>query len=429
MNVFWAVSLFWIATVVCIALALAFVLPPLLRERTATGPAARRDVNIDVYRDQMKEIEADRTRGLISEAQFQTAKLELESRLADDALSLDDTPEPGRVSSRKLGYALGAVLPAAAFGLYFWLGNPTSLLAIADAQSGPAHPAMAAAPDEHDFMKLIRKVEEKTQAHPDDGEAWALLAKTYAAIEQWPKALPAYEQAIKLLPQDASVLSGYAEALAVTNNRVLTGRSMDWVRKALEIDPEDMKGLELAGIHAFQEQNFSRAGAYFRRLHALLPPESSYAQDILAAQQEAERQSQTGMTRLDNLANLPSADGKAAPVAAGAVIKGSVDIAPALKSRLADTDVLFLFARSAQGGPPVAAIRASASRLPLEFELDDSTAMNSGNPLSQHKQVMLVARVSKSGNPMAQPGDLEGTVAAVKVGATGVKVVINQPRP
>jgi cytochrome c-type biogenesis protein CcmH len=429
MNVFWAVSLFWIATVVCVALALAFVLPPLLRERIATGQAARRDVNIAVYRDQMKEIEADRTRGLISEAQFQTAKMELETRLADDALSPDDTPEPGRVSSRKLGYALGAVLPAAAFGLYFWLGNPTSLLAIADAQSGPAHPAMAAAPGEHDFMKLIQKVEEKTRAHPDDGEAWALLAKTYAAIEQWPKALPAYEKAIKLLPQDASVLSGYAEALAVTNNHVLTGRSMELVRQALEIDPQDMKGLELAGIQAYQEQNFSRAGFYFRRLYPLLPPESPYAQDILAAQQEAERQAQTGMTRLDNLANLPPADGKAAPVAAGAAIKGSVDIDPALKSRIADTDVLFLFARSGQGGPPVAAIRASASQLPLEFELDDSTAMNPGNPLSQHKQVMLVARVSKSGNPMAQPGDLEGTVAAVKVGATGVKVVINQPRP
>jgi cytochrome c-type biogenesis protein CcmH len=77
----------------------------------------------------------------------------------------------------------------------------------------------------------------------------------------------------------------------------------------------------------------------------------------------------------------------------------------------------------------VAAIRASASQLPLEFELDDSTAMNPGNTLSQHKQVMLVARVSRSGNPMAQPGDLEGIVANVKVGASGVKIMIDQTRP
>jgi cytochrome c-type biogenesis protein CcmH len=429
MNPFWTVSLFWIATVVCIALALAFVLPPLLRTRTVAGKAARRDVNIAVYRDQMKEIEADRASSLISEAQFQTAKLELEARLADDALSVDDAPEPSHGSSRKLGYSLGAVLPAAAFGLYFWLGNPTALIAIADAQSASAQPAMAAAQGQHDFMELIRKVEEKTQANPDDGEAWTMLAKTYAATERWPEALQAYDKAIKLLPQDASVLSGYAEALAITNNRVLTDRSMELVRKALEIDPEDRKGLELAGIQAYQVQNFVQASNFFKRLYQLLPPESPYAQDILAAQQETERLAQTGMAGLDNPAKPPPADASTAAVAAGAAIKGRIDIAPALKSRLADTDVLFLFARPGQSGPPVAAIRASASQLPLEFELDDSTAMNPGNTLSQHKQVMLVARVSRSGNPMAQPGDLEGIVANVKVGASGVKIMIDQTRP
>jgi cytochrome c-type biogenesis protein CcmH len=426
MNPFWTVSLFWIAAVVCVVVALAFVLPALLRARGGEGKAVRRDVNIAVYRDQMKEMEADRANGLLSEAQYQSAKLELEARLADDALTLDDTPEPGRVSSRKLGYTLGVVLPAAAFALYFWLGNPASLVAIADVQSGTAQSGMAGAPGEQEFMKLVQRVEEKTRANPDDGEAWAMLAKAYAAMEQWPKALQAYEKAIKLLPQEASVLSGYAEALAITSKLVLAGKPMDLVRQALEIDPEDMKGLELAGINAFREGNFAQASAYLKRMHSLLAPESSYAQEILAAQQEAERLAQAGGA---GLATPPPADDGTASIAPGATIRGSVDIAPALKSRLAKTDVLFLFARVGQSGPPVAAIRASAGQLPLEFELDDSTAMNPGNTLSQHKQVMLVARVSKSGNPMAQPGDLEGTVAAVKVGATGVKIMIDQARP
>jgi cytochrome c-type biogenesis protein CcmH len=81
------------------------------------------------------------------------------------------------------------------------------------------------------------------------------------------------------------------------------------------------------------------------------------------------------------------------------------------------------------GGPPVAATRASAGQLPLEFVMDDSMAMNPGNTLSQHKQLMLVARLSKSGNPMAQPGDLEGRTLGVKVGAKGVKLVIDQLLP
>ena len=423
MNPFWTNSLFWIAAVVCVVIAMAFVLPALLRTRSGAGKAIRREVNIAVYQDQMKEMEADRANGLLSDAQYQSAKRELEARLADDALTPDDTPEPGRVGSRKLGYTLGAVLPVAAFALYFWLGNPASL--VADAQSATA-PAMAGAAGEHDFMSMIRKVEERTQANPDDGEAWTMLAKSYAATEQWPKALQAYEKAAGLLPREASVLSGYAEALAITGNLVLTGKPMELVRQALEIDPEDIKALELAGINAFREGDFAQSSAYLKRMYGLLPPESPYAQDILAAQQEAERLAQSGVPELS--ASPPAAD-RTAPIAAGAAIRGSVDVAPALKSGLADTDVLFLFARSGPGGPPVAAIRASAGQLPLEFVLDDSTAMNPGNTLSQHKQVTLVARLSKSGNPMAQPGDLEGTVANVKVGATGVKIMIDQPRP
>lgn len=423
MNPFWTVSLFWVAAVACVVVALVFVLPALMRARAGTSPAARRDVNIAVYRDQLKEIDADRASGLLSEAQYQTARLELEARLADDALTPDEAPEAGRSGSRRLGYVLGVVLPVAAFGLYFWLGNPASLIAVADAR-----PGAASVPGEHDFMQMIQKVEERTRTHPDDGEAWAMLAKTYAALERWPESRQAYEKAIRLLPKDASVLSGYAEALAISNNRVLTGKPMELVQQALEIDPDDMKGLELSGIVAYQQENFAQAAFFFKRLHRLLPPESPYAQDILAAQKEAERLSQLGLSGLDNLANPPPTENKSA-AAAGATIQGSIDIAPALKSRLAASDVLFLFARAGQAGPPVAAIRAGTGSFPLAFELNDDMAMNPGNSLSKHKQVVLVARVSKSGNPMGQAGDLEGTAQDVEVGATGVKILIDQVHP
>jgi len=426
MNPFWTVSLFWIAAAVCVVVALAFVLPPLLRVRDGAGKAARRDVNIAVYRDQMKEMEADRTHGLLSDAQYQNARLELETRLADDALTAEEPPESVSSGSRKLGYALGAVLPAAAFALYYWLGSPASLLAIADAQPGTAASAMAGAANGHDFMALIRKVEEKTRANPDDGEAWSMLARSYAAMEQWPQALQAYERAARLLPQDASVLSGYAEALAIANRFVLAGRPMELVQQALEIDPDDLKALEMAGFNALQEGDFSRASEHLKRMHGLLPPDSPAAQSVLAALTEAERLARPGVS---GLASPPSVDDRPASVAVGATIRGSVDVASALKSGLAGTDVLFIFARAAPGGPPVAAIRAGAGRLPLKFELDDRAAMNPGNALSQHRQVTLVARLSRSGNPTAQPGDLEGSAANVAVGASDVKILIDRRLP
>ncbi len=426
MNLFWTVSLFWIAVAVCILIALAFVLPPLLRARSGKGSAVRRDVNIAVYRDQLKEMEADRANGLLPEDQYQIARRDLEARLAGDALTPEDRPESTSSSSRKLGYTLAAVLPAAAVALYFWLGNPASLAVIADAQSGTAHSARFDAASEQDFMSLIRKVEEKAQANPDDGEAWSMLARSYTVMEQWPKALQAYEKAAKLLPQNASVLSGYAEALAIANQFVLTGRPMELVQQALEIDPEDMKALEMAGFNALQEGDFSRASVYLKRLYGLLPPESPAAETIQAALMEAERMAQPGVS---GLTSPPPTGDRPVPIVAGATIRGSVDVAPALKSSLKETDVLFLFARSGTGGPPVAAIRASAGQFPLEFELDDSTAMNPGNTLSQHGQVTLVARLSRSGNPIAQPGDLEGIAPNVTVGASGVKILIDQPHP
>jgi cytochrome c-type biogenesis protein CcmH len=272
-----------------------------------------------------------------------------------------------------------------------------------------------------DFGELIRRAEEKARANPDDGETWALLARSYAFMERWPEALAAYERASALLPQEASLLTGRAEALAAANDRVLAGQPMALVQQGLALDPDDAKGLELAGVYAYQQQDFAQAAAHFARLLRQLPPETPYAQDVLALQQEAERLAGSGAA----VAVGRQAPGAAAP---GAAIRGRIDIAPALRAGLDASDVLFLIARAGEGGPPVAAIRATVGELPLEFVLDDGSAMNPGNKLSQHKQVTLVARVSRSGEPMARPGDLEGTLANVAVGASGVALVIDQTR-
>jgi len=425
MNLFWSVTLFWAAAAASVAIALVFVLPPLLRKKEVAAKAARRDVNIAVYRDQMKEMETDLANGLLSEEQFQAGKLELETRLAEDALAKEDAAV-APVVSRRLGFTLAGVLPVAAFGLYFWLGNPAALTAIADAQSNPA---TVGAPGERDIMSMIQQIESQTKAYPNDGEAWEMLAKTYALVERWPDALQAYERAFKLLPAKPSVMSGYAEALALTNNRVLQGQPMELIMLALKADPDDKKGLELAGINAYQKEDFVQAVHYLTRLHRLLSPESPYAQDILSTLREAEHLAQAVTGGLDNLANTPPATAGKIPAGQRVSIEGSVDIAPALKARLGSKDTIFLFARPGESGAPSAAIRGTAGEFPLEFSLDDSMAMSPGNILSQHKEVVLVARISASGNPMAQPGDFEGRVSGVKVGATGVKLVIDRVLP
>jgi len=426
MSLFWSVTLFWGAAAVAVALALSFVLPFLLRNnKDEHSKAARRDLNLAVYRDQMKDLKAELSNTQLSQEQFLASKLELETRAAEDALAHEDSAA-APVASRRLGFTLAAVLPAAAIGMYALLGNPGALTAVA---SGQTDPTVAAGATEQDVMRMIDKIGERARANPTDTEAWETLATANAMVGRWPEALEAYERTYEMLPTKPSVMSGYAEALAMTSNLVLAGRPIELVTLALQTDPKNKKGLELAGIHAYQNQDFVQAVRFLDRLHPLLSPETPYAQEILGMRNEAQRLAQLGGSA--QAAGVPSAttpDGQAAAVPL-ASIAGSVDVAEALKSRVGNQDTIYLIARAGESGPPLAAARVTMNRFPLSFSLDDSMAMNPANMLSGHKEVVLVARISASGNPIAQPGDLEGRVTGVAVGAKNVKLVIDRVLP
>lgn len=430
MSPFWSVSLFWIVSVLFVAIALVLVLPPLLRKKSGPDKMGRREINIAVYRDQMKEMEADRANGMLADEQFQAAKLELEARLAEDALALDAANAPAASGGRLLGYALGVLLPIAAFGIYFWLGNPTALMAMAEAQASAKMDAGSEHVQGHDMAKLLKQVEAKVKANPEDGKGWLMLGRTYAALDRWQEASDAFQQAMKLMPKDASVRSGYAEALAIRNNRDLSGEPMKLVHEALALDPSDTKALELAGIAAFQNKDYKPAIAYLTKLYQQLSPDDPYAKDIRSAIQEAEqRAGGDKMAGLDNLSEqMPANQPNVA--AGGGSIRGKLDIAPALKNKLAPQDTVFVFARASEGaGPPLAALRVRADQLPMAFELTDAMAMMPDNKLSKYKEVTLAARVSKSGQPMAAAGDLEGTLAGVKVGSKDIKLTIDKVHP
>ena len=111
-------------------------------------------------------------------------------------------------------------------------------------------------------------------------------------------------------------------------------------------------------------------------------------------------------------------------------ISGKVSIAPSLAGKGSATDTLFVFARETNGPPmPVAIMRATKKDLPFTFRLDDSNSMMPSRTLSDVAMVVIVARLSKSGQAMPQSGDLEGMSQPVKPGADGVTVVIDRERP
>lgn len=426
MSSFWSITLFWAAAAAAVALALAFVLPFLLRNSNVEhSKAARRDINLAVYRDQMKDLNAELSNTQLSEEQFLASKLELETRAAEDALAHEDraaTP----VASRRLGFTLAAVLPAAAIGLYVLLGNPGALIAVASGQNGSV---VGGEPTEADILQMILQIEARAQADPTDSQAWEALATANAMMARWPEALQAYQKTYELLPAKPAVLSGYAEALAMTSNLVLAGRPIELVTMALQTDPNDKKGLELAGIHAYQNGDFALAVEFLDRLQQLMAPETPYAQEILRMRNEAQRLAQLGGGTQASGTLLPSTtDGQGAATQLASVA-GSVDVAAALQPRLGAQSTIYLIARAGESGPPLAAARVAMGPFPLQFSLDDSMAMNPANTLANHKEVVLLARISASGNPIAQPGDLEGRVVGVAVGARDVKLVIDRVLP
>jgi cytochrome c-type biogenesis protein CcmH len=411
-NLFNFPPLFWVFTAGLALLALVFVVPPLLRSRSPSALRQRRQVNIDVYRDQLRDLEVEHAQGTLDAAQLGAAKLELENRLADDALSDEDQPIIAK-GGRKLGIALGIAIPLLAFGIYFLIGNPWAI--------NEAVPAVASG-QHGDFSAMLEKIRKKTEENPNDGQAWMMLAKTYSVMERWQEANQAYAKSVQLLPKDAAALAGYAESIAVLNKRILQGQPAELIRRALEINPQEPKALELAGVNAFQEENFAQAAYYWKQLLKQLPPDSPYAMDIALALKEAKGRAEASFGKpLDKVFGTDKV--------VVLTINGKVDISPALKNKFPPDAAVFLFAKPLEGGMPVAAIRASAKDLPLEFELNDSMAMNPDNRLTSHKEVTLSARISLTGEAMAKSGDLEGVITPVKVGAKDIKLVIDKVKP
>jgi cytochrome c-type biogenesis protein CcmH len=115
-----------------------------------------------------------------------------------------------------------------------------------------------------------------------------------------------------------------------------------------------------------------------------------------------------------------------APANAAQAITGKVSLSPAMLGKVDPTDTVFILARAAEGPKmPLAVLRKQVKDLPLEFSLDDSMAMQPQLKLSGFDKVVVVARISKSGTPMAQPGDVQGTTATIKPGTKGLNIVID----
>ncbi len=385
-------------------------MPPLARR--VVRPSETCDaVNAAVYRDQLRELEADLRAGTLAPDQYEKARLEIEARLIADVGTGDASAETPR-GARGAALALGLAIPICALAVYLSVGNPSAVLPQA---AGGANPhGMTVAQFEAAVVRLAARMKD----NPEDAEGWMMLGRSYAVLGRFGEASEAYAKAAARMPRDAQLLADYADALAMAQGRTLQGEPEKIILRALAIDPDNVKALLLAGTAAFNRSDPRAAIRHWERVLGLLPKESDMIQRV-----------QASIAQARSLAGSPGGKAqvaKPAPAQGGSRVSGVVRLAPELAGKVAPGDIVFIFARAAEGPRmPLAILRKRAGDLPAEFTLDDTMAMAPQMKLSAFPRVIIGARVSKSANATASPGDLQGLSAPVNVGAKSVSVVID----
>jgi cytochrome c-type biogenesis protein CcmH len=414
-------TLFWILAASLLLIAIAFVVIPLWRKTTRNNAVLRDAANLEILRDQSAEMSADLAHGLLSEESFAQGQRELQARLLDEVKPSESNAAAARNPAKVLALVLSVLLPLGSVLLYLQLGNQKALQ--------PQQAELSTA----DGFGVIRSeaalqdLEKKLEKFPENPDGWLQLGRSYTELKRYSDAVRAYEHLVKLVPNEAQLWTDYADAYAMDHGQTLLGEPTKFLAKALEVDSNNTTALALSGSAAMERGDYVAAITHWQKLVALLPADYQDIQMIHDGVKQAREFLAMKAGGKAKLAQLDKGVAAVKMVASAQAITGKVSLSKELLSKVSPDDIVFILARAAEGPKmPLAVLRKQVKDLPLEFSLDDSMAMQPQLKLSGFDQVIVVARVSKSGTPMAQAGDVEGLSGTIKPGTKGLDITINQ---
>jgi len=380
---------FWIAVVVLLALALAILLIPLMRTVRGQQSDQRQQQNIQIAREKKQQLETQLKDAEIDQATYDSAYLDLQTSLALELHRSEADSEKTR--GKWMAIVVLLAIPAASVSLYLVYGeyrvveNPQLAFAAPQQQQAAAAPQMS-------LEEMTLAIEQRLKDNPEDAEGWFMLGRTMMARQQYDQAVTAFQRSNDLLADEPGILFALADALAMQNNGNLLGEPEQLVQRGLKLAPRFPNGLWLAGMAAEQRQDYKAAHRYW----SLLLP--------LIADNQASSREVRGL-----LATLEERDpglAKTMASAGGARITLLVDISAELKAKASPDTPVFVYAKAMQGPPmPLAVRKLQLGDLPVSLTLSDDDAMMPSMKLSSFDQVIVGARVSSSGNPVAQSGD------------------------
>ncbi len=417
--------IFWIIAIIMMALALAFLLPA-LRKKSTVIVDDRREQNIIIAKQQLAELEVEHKEGNIEPDAYESAKSELEQALYDDLEGSGKTViKDTNTTETRYGLIFTALfVPLLAIGLYNLIGKQEAI-----AQSSMKHPDnMTQEEKRTSISDMLSKLENKLKDEPNNIEGWLMLGRSYMVVDRNDDALKAYTKAADLAPDSANALLQIADGIATVKEGDLTGKPETLVLKALQKEPENIMALWLAGMAAKQRGVNAQALQHWTKLEPILDPTSEERRKVRLLITEVGGRVTALPTTNKASPSAPSAPSVAALAAtqeqpsseqeaSGKGINVTISLADELKAKVSPETTVFIYAKAMIGPPmPLAAVRKQVKDLPLKVILDDSMAMMPQLKLSGFEAVKVGARISLSGTPKAQTGDLFSEKTAVKAG-------------
>lgn len=394
---------FWIAATVLIIIALAFVLFPVLFQRSnARARADIRNQNLMAYRTRMKELDDEFEAGILDEDNYRQLKEELAGSMLDDVPESEQPRRavPGRKSAMAVALVSLLVLPGAAYYLYQEWGamdRVEQYLAMQQMEQSDAG-------RQAQMSDLVAQLRDRLEAAPDNPDGWAMLGQSYMRLEQYQEAAWAFRQLAKVVDgndqAEAVALGLSAQALFFDSQGAMTEAVTDAIRQARSLNPDEVNALGLLGINAFSQQNYREAIEYWERIVTVAPDHPQIA-SIRGGINEA----------YNRLGETPP-EVQAPADAGGPGVTVEVALADAFQGQVPADTTLFVFAREAgnPNGPPLAVERLTAGDLPATLRLDDGDSMSPQMKISGAGQVLVTARLSRTGSVQASAGDWQGSV-------------------
>jgi cytochrome c-type biogenesis protein CcmH len=407
---------FGIFVALLIAIALCFLLIPLwMKPKMVSSDDS--EINIELAQKKLHVLETDLANNVITQMQYESLKNELMLNLQRD-LKKTETLVIDEKKGRWLAIPLAVFVPLLALAIYSVKGDLRAFDAVA------ASAQMKEKPTAADINAMVEKLAQKMKANPNDAEGWIMLARSYKVMKRYPESVEALRKAHELKGDEPEVLLQLADVIAMKNGGSLLGEPAELVAKSLDIDANNDMGLWLYGLANAEDGKFKEAIDFWKKLQTHYKPEDDDFKEVQKLIDQARE-------ALGQSAEVLPESKPAAKVISEKSIRVSVSLDEKFKATANPDDFVFIYAQPAQGGKmPLAVVKKQVKDLPLDVTLDDSMAMMPTMTISSVENVQLSARISHSGNAIAQSGEPIGKIQVSTAIDNGiVKLVINELVP